>query len=126
VLQDLVVTADNLADLETAADAALAPLLTHYIRGVKFPLTEQARLLGGEFALVITYETGAPAAATPFQLKISDGKTWASTLAARTTFIAANPGWWYSEPLTSPAAVMRRNRSRPSTLLACSSSTTIA
>ncbi len=87
--------ADNIADLETAADAALAPLLSDIITGIAFVANDQPRN-SQKYQLAVTYTTGATAISTPFAIKIFSGRTAAEASANAAAYLAANPTYFFS------------------------------
>lgn len=102
--------ADTISDLETAVDAALAPLLSDIITGVAFIANDQPRN-SQKYQLAVTYTTGAAAISTPFAIKIFSGRTAAEATANANVYLAANPSYFFSglfvQPLTNASSAVR-------------------
>lgn len=109
-MQTLLVTAESIGDLIEAANAALTPLTSHYIRGVTFLVAETARSLGGELVLIITYGTGGNAMSSPYQLIVYDGRTAAEAVGYYTAASSSNPGLFWSQPFAEVSTEVRRTR----------------
>lgn len=95
--------------LETLADAQLASLLTHLIKGASFNAEDQPRD-SRELRLTITYSDGETPIVNPYRVKVFTGKTLSALRASAMVFTAANPTYFFS-PLDTQVVTNTSRRS---------------
>jgi hypothetical protein len=85
------------ADIQTAVDAALAALTNPTIRGLKINVRNLQRRIGREYNVLLTYDTGGSALATPFHMKLFEYATPEALLTALQAYISGN-SYFFAAP----------------------------
>jgi len=87
--------APTAASLVTAVNTFLAALVNPTVRGVEFDLLRQDGRIGDEYSLVLRYDDGGAALATPFLIRLDEGQSIATPEATLQTFMTANAGYFF-------------------------------
>ncbi len=108
------IDADNFLDtpntlgLESQVNAILATLLSNDINGVAFVANDQARGLGNEYKLTISYDDVGTAITSPYLVKGFVGANAAAVATAVQAFMTANPSYFFSSTFTQQLRSDRR------------------
>jgi hypothetical protein len=116
----LPIAASNMATLVSDLNLALAAIpADSAIWGAPLSALDQARYQGREYQMVITYDTGAVALATPYLVVGFEGSSPQSVSAQMTAWVAANPAVWVSEGITVALPATRFDRKCAGLLFYC-------
>lgn len=119
-----LLSARNLADLITSANAFLAPLLSHKVTQAVYAVVDEAGVLGQEYTLAIQYETGGAVLSNPYLMRQFGGDNPVDTMTAFIAFVTANPTLFISLPRYWPFTTeKRRTRLYPIVSFSCADAT---
>lgn len=115
-----LLSARNLTDLVTAANAYLAPLLNHKFEQCVYSVVDEAGFNGQEYTLALQLEDTGVAQTDPYILEQFGGDNAVETMQNFVAFVAANPGLFISQPRYWPFVTeRRRNRLYPLVSVSC-------
>lgn len=103
-----LLSARNLADLITLANALFAPLLSHKIVQATYAVVDEAGVLGQEYTLAVQYETGGAAMSDPYVMEQFGGDNPVDTMVSFIAFVAANPALFIAQPRYWPFTTEKR------------------
>ncbi len=84
------------SEFETAANAALATVLSELIGAVDIVLTDKSPNYVRQLKMVVDTETGGTVITNPYKMRVFEGDIDLSAVAAAETFMAANPTYWFA------------------------------
>lgn len=83
------------SQLVTAVNTFLATLTNPSIRSVQYSLVRQDGRIGEEYTLIIRYDDGGAALATPFLIRIDEAQTVEEAADDLQTYMTANAAYFF-------------------------------
>lgn len=109
----------TIVSLVTQVNAALTPLLTKAIWGVQVQAIDQARYIGREYQMVLTYDDGTAVLVSPYQVVGFEGADADDVVAQVNAWVVAHPAVWVSPVYTVALPGNRYGKHQAAILFYC-------
>lgn len=105
---NLLLSAGNLPSLITQINTALAALLTSIIQQVDYEIQDDDSTGGQTYQVLIQYASGGATMSAPYVASYVSGQNAVASMALFTTYVAATPSSFISDPFYKPILPARR------------------